>query len=124
MLLTTSSILYYNGDIMNLEFMMQTLENVAEELCNIDKDKNLNLRIMRIIRSTLWELGMERSYADQMVASMDLNLTATLNEEQIVRLETIAIHMVTGFYKMFRSENYNDQAIALMGKNFMLTLTD
>ena len=109
---------------MNLEFMMQTLENVAEELCNIDKDKNLNLRIMRIIRSTLWELGMERSYADQMVASMDLNLTATLNEEQIVRLETIAIHMVTGFYKMFRSENYNDQAIALMGKNFMLTLTD
>lgn len=111
---------------MSADYYLSVLESVADAIEGIlaleERTSNHNIRITRIVRDTLTNLNMSPSYRDQFVARSRIMVTDDLDEEECNRIDEIARRMTTSFYYLFRSEGFNDEAIALMGSSFAIEL--
>ena len=108
----------------DVENALEMFENLRIHMADADMTNNANMQVMKSLRLGLVTAGMSRSYADQLVATAQVNITdGLLDDEQMVRLLETAQGIAYQFRRIFNEAGFNDQAIALMGSQLSLELT-
>ena len=81
-----------------------------------------NVVVIQAMRDELGKCGMQRSYRDRFAAAANILITAELTDEQLARLVNVVKKVTNRFYKTYSGIGMNDDAIALMGKEFIIQL--
>ena len=109
----------------DIEDALEMFENLRIHMADADMQNNANMQVLKSLRNGLMEAGMSRSYADQLVATAQVNITeGLLDDEQLGRLLETAQGIGYQFRRIFHEAGFNDQAIALMGGQLALKLTE
>ena len=105
---------------MNIEYALQSFEAACDDMDDVSG--NITITTMKAMRRGLTRAGMDRSYADQLVASSNISITSEMSPEDIVRLTSVAERIAYKFYNTLRDAEFNDQAISLMGHQFTICI--
>lgn len=96
------------------DFIDTFLDQFEELVDGINWKGHPSVVLMIEMRYELTKLGMNPSYASKFVAQTDVQVNYEITGDQLDRLCELARRVVRNFYTTMREE-FNDEAIALMG---------
>ncbi len=81
--------------------------------------------LLQAVKNMFLEEHMERSYCDQYLARMTIDIQVELTEKQQERLNTaVCTAIKNSYYKYFEILGFNDQAFALTGSQVKIFIGD
>jgi len=101
---------------MNVDDMIEAFEIAHEQMLDANINNSINIQVMKSLRYALTNAGMDRSYADQLIARSKIDVTdGCMDAAQLSRFLRAIEGIGRQFYLIFKNAGFNDQAIALMG---------
>ena len=103
---------------------LDSLASIAKQLNQEGIENSPNMVAMRGLRNGLMDAGMSPTSRDKCVAASEININTYMDDAQLKRLEDITYDIGYDFYSLMSTKlRYNDDAIALMGRQIIVNMS-